>query len=138
MSTSRERQDDDIAECLSTEFITQKPLFSLEKETKENISEVNVQLKRKGQSIKNVFVKYNIENKDQYFIVRIPFDKFLKTDTIVVKTKAKLYTISGFAYSPTGGHWGMFGYLGDTECYFDYNQIKINGKEYSGITQFDE
>lgn len=138
MATSRERQDDDIAECAKTEFITEQPYLSLEKKINKNITEVNIQLKRNGQIIKSLLVKDNIENNDQYFIFKIPFSKFLKTDSILVKTKTELYTISGFAYSSDGGHWGMFGYLGDSECYFDYNQIKINGKEYSGITEFNK
>ncbi|KUJ60521.1 hypothetical protein AR687_17260 [Flavobacteriaceae bacterium CRH] len=130
MITSRERQDDDIAACMNIEYITEKPSFSLEKESYEKILDLNIQLKRDGQIIRDTLLKEHIENKNNYFIFIVPFDKFLKTDVVLVKTKNTIYTISGFAYSSTGGHWGMFGYLGDSDCYFDYNQIKINGKDY--------
>lgn len=133
MATSRERQESDIEKCLNIKFITEQPSFSLEKESDEIIDEVNIQLKRNGQIIRDTVLKSAIENKNRSFTFKIPFSKFLKTDTVVVKARNKIYTISGFTYATTGGHWGMFGYLGNSECYFDYNQIKINGKDYIEI-----
>jgi hypothetical protein len=133
MNTSQERQNNDINECENTTFITEKPSFCLKKESIGKIPELNIYLLRNNKKIKDTIVVNNIQNTNQYFIFNIPFDEFLKTDIVIVKAKNITYKISGFGYSADGGHWGMFGYLGDNNCYFDYDKITINGKKYEGI-----
>lgn len=133
MVTSKERQNNDIKECENADIISEQLTVFLKKESTKAILEARIQLIRKSQIIKDTSIKNNIENKNQYFVVNIPFNNFLKTDTIIVKTKDRQYKISDFTYSSTGGHWGMFGYLGDNQCFFDYNKIRINDKEYVEI-----
>jgi hypothetical protein len=133
MTTSRERQNNDISECEKTIVITGKPSFCLKKESNGKILELNIYLLRNNKKIKDTILVNNIQNTNEYFIFNIPFDEFLKTDIVIVKAKNLTYKISEFGYSSDGGHWGMFGYLGDNNCYLDYDEIIINGKKYEGI-----
>jgi hypothetical protein len=133
MITSKERQNNDVSECESTEFITEKPSFCLEKKSTEKIHEISIRLLRNNKIVEDTIIVNNIENKNKHFVFNIPFNKFLKTDFILIKTKNLTYKISGFGYYSDGGHWGMFGYLGDSDCHFDYDKIKVNGKKYIGM-----
>lgn len=133
MITSSDRQEKDIKNCLDTKYITEKPSFCLEKNSNIEIFKINIELIRNNKLIKDTLLNENIENRNQYLIFNIPFNKFLKTDIVIVKTKNQSYKISGFDHSSDVGHWGIFGYFGDNNCYFDYDKIKINDKKYIGI-----
>ncbi|AMA48070.1 hypothetical protein AX766_04810 [Flavobacterium covae] len=132
-STSSKRQKKDISKCVNTSVITDKPSFCIKNNTAKNINELKIVLLRDNKVIDSVTLKTGVKNKNGYFIFNIPFNQFLKTDIVEVFEREKLYKISGFGYSSDGGHWGMFGYLGDANCCFDYSNIKINGITYKGI-----
>lgn len=66
----------------------------------------------------------------------IPFKSFLKSDTIILTTKNKLkYYISGFTHYAYL-HYGMFGYLGHSDCRISNNFNINHEKHISTINKF--
>lgn len=136
MITSKDRENAAILKCEKTEFISERPLIILEKNSNRVIDSIHVYLERNSKIIKDTLLKENIVSKTKYFSFNIPFKKFKKTDIIIVETKNEKYKISGFSYS-LKGRWVMFGYSGG-DCSLDYHGLKINEKEYNGITLQEE
>jgi K+ transporter len=135
-TTSKEREREDIIECKSSKFITEKPSLSLEKKSESEISEISVYLERNKKIIKDTILKNSIGNKKKYFTFSIPFEKFLKTDIIIVEVKNAKYEISGFNHN-LESRWVMFGYNGG-ECLLDYNEVRVNNKKYNGAELEEE
>ncbi|WCM42685.1 hypothetical protein MG290_03125 [Flavobacterium sp. CBA20B-1] len=120
-------------QCDSIEVITEKPTIILGKFHKSEIDTLKFYIVRNNKVVKDTLVSYNITSENHELWTKIPFDEFLKTDTIIVETKEnckRFYNISGFnhyAYL----FYGMFGYLGKHECRFNDNYI-INSKGSNG------
>jgi hypothetical protein len=69
------------------------------------------------------------------FNIVLPFDRFRKTDAIVVATAGRdkrFYHISGFHHAAYL-HYGMLGYLGSYDCRFADGTYLVNGQPYDGF-----
>lgn len=65
-------------------------------------------------------------NDDIYYTVAIPFVRFAKSDTIVVATRNKRYfKLTGYHHY-ADLHYGMFGYLGNSDCRLASNCLVNN------------
>lgn len=124
MNTKRNQAKDDeekyFIKCDSIPIIIEKPEIFFAGFKMTEIDTLKFQILRNNKKLKDTILtetdfRYISENKD-YMSINIPYEKFLKTDTIIVKTNNKLhYYISGFhhyAYL----HYGMFGNLGSYDC----------------------
>jgi hypothetical protein len=119
--------------CDTIPYITEQPEIALIHFCDEEIDSIRFQILRDGQLISDTLFRteFTCENDENgtYKTMKIPYDYFLKTDTIVVTTKSGLYYyISGYhhyAYL----EYGMFGYLGSSHCRFS-EQCNVNGREY--------
>lgn len=117
--------------CDTVPYITEQPELSFIYFQDEEIDSIKFQILRDGKLIRDTMARtefYTIS--DTYFSeIKIPYECFLKTDTIVLTTEHPLYyKIAGFhhyAYL----HYGMFGYLGGNDCRFSEN-CTVNGKNY--------
>ena len=137
METNHTRAEEDgikySKECDSIKVITEKPSIMLGKFDKSEIDVLKFYTVRNNKVVKDTLVNFKITSVDHYLSTEIPFNEFLKTDTIIVETKEnckRFYNISGFhhyAYL----HYGMFGYVGSHDCRLDKNYI-VNGKESNG------
>ncbi|MEC5394287.1 hypothetical protein [Bergeyella sp. RCAD1439] len=120
-------------ECNNLKVITEKPSITLGGFDKSEINALKYYIIRNNKVVKDTLVNYTVTSVEDYFSTEIPFDKFLKTDTIIVETKEnckRFYNISGFhhyAYL----HYGMFGYIGSHDCRLKESYI-VNGKESNG------
>ncbi|PBI82724.1 hypothetical protein BSF41_47320 [Flavobacterium sp. ACN2] len=128
IATSHERENIDRTQCEKTEYITEKPLIVLEKETNSIVNEINILLIRNNKIIDDTLIK-NIYNSETYYSFHIPLKEFKKDDIVEVITKNEKYKISGFFYN-LKSRWLMFGYNGG-ECFLDYSQLKINDELYN-------
>lgn len=120
--------------CDTTRVITEKPSFMMGKFHKSEIDRLRFYIIRNNKIVKDTTVNYEITSEDHYLHEEIPFDKFLKTDTIIVETKdsaKRYYRLSGFHHY-ANLHYGMFGYAGGHDCRLS-ETYTINGKESEGI-----
>lgn len=118
-------------ECDSTIFITEKAGLTFLKFDRPEIGVLRFYIIRSGKVLRDTLVKNEI-NDDAYWYTTIPFDRFMKTDTIVVETKDSLYySISGFHHY-ADLHYSMFGYAGSHDCRFADEDYIVNGKESNG------
>ena len=119
--------------CDTTKVITEKPMIMLGKFHKSEIDMLKFYIIRNNKILKDTTVHYTITSVDHYLSAEIPFNEFLKTDTIIVQTKEnskRYYNISGFRHYAYL-HYGMFGYLGSYDCRF-YENYVVNGEESNG------
>lgn len=118
--------------CDTIPYITEQPELSFIYFQNEEIDTVKFQILRDGKLIRDTvaYTEFYSISGDSYNRVKIPYNCFMKTDTIVLTTKHPLYyKIAGFhhyAYL----HYGMYGYLGGHDCRFSDDCI-VNGKEYT-------
>lgn len=63
------------------------------------------------------------------FNIAVPFDRFRKTDTIVVATAGRTKRFHHAAYL----HYGSRGYLGSHDCRFADGAYLVNGQPYDGF-----
>jgi len=116
--------------CDTIPYITERPEITLINFDDEEIDSIRFQIIRNGQVINDTLFRTEFTYEHgSYKVMKIPFDYFLKTDTIVAITKGGLYYyISGYhhyAYL----HYGIFGYLGSSDCRFSESCI-VNYVEY--------
>lgn len=117
--------------CDSIQIITEQPNIGLYDFNNEDISELRFSIVRKGTVISDTLI-YN-----QSRSTNIPFTNFLKTDTILVKTKNDLcYFTTGYKYRVYLGY-GMYGYAGVKECRLS-NEIIVNGQQQSSTSLYPE
>ncbi len=116
--------------CDTIRLITEKPSVELQNFNRREVNQLKFYLIRHGKIIKDSTLRYQGAPDDIYLYVQLPFDKFLKTDSIIVETKSsskRFFSISGFhhyAYL----YYGMMGYLGSYDCRFDDDNFMINGR----------
>jgi len=110
--------------CDTIQNITGHPQIGLYDFDKKDISELRFSLLRDGSIVADTLILNRVN------FVEIPFTSFLKTDTILIKTKNELcYFVTGYKYKPYLGY-GMFGYVGHKECRLS-DEIIVNGQEQS-------
>ncbi|MBC9931851.1 hypothetical protein [Chitinophaga qingshengii] len=120
--------------CDTIKVITEKPEIRFVGFKPREIGQLRFKILRGGQFIRDTLVKprFNYSSTDStYFTMSMPYDIFLKTDTVVATTAGGLqYYISGYhhyAYL----HHGMMGYLGSHDCRFAEGCV-INNEPSSG------
>ncbi|MGI4874032.1 MAG: hypothetical protein ACRYFX_22970 [Janthinobacterium lividum] len=118
----------ETARCDSTRYVTEQPTVKLVGFARADIKELHFYRLAGHKIVQDTLVSrpYN-ENEYAYQRMPIPFVRFLKSDTIVVETRNKRYfKLAGYhhyAYL----HYGMFGYLGSSDCRLSDDCV-INGK----------
>ena len=121
-SSKKQAETDGIKQselCDTIKVITEQPQIELSAFKGSEVEILRFYLQRGTAIVKDTTIrgKFNYVSDDKtYRTLNIPFNDFLKTDTIIVETNTKLYyKISGYhhyAYL----HYGMFGYVGSSDC----------------------
>ncbi len=124
-------------ECDSVKYITEQPEIKLSGFKENEINILTFQLLRNGKFINEIVIKDDLKKGTDVYSspsITIPYQKFLKTDTIVVTTKNKLqYYISGYHHYPYL-HYGMFGYVCSHDCRFSDDNVIINNNASGNAT----
>jgi len=121
------------AVCNTIPYVTEQPQISFNWFQPHEIDTLKFQILREGKLIRDSIIAahYTYISSDRqslYRSMKIPYEHFLKTDTIVVTTKHPLYyKISGYHHYPYQ-HYGMFGYLGSHDCRFS-ESCTVNNRE---------
>lgn len=119
------------AACDTMRYITEQPELKFSHFEEYEVEELRFRILRNGTLLNDTVVKGRRYFDTDRFYVNIPYDRFLKTDTIVVMTKTPLYFyVSGYhhyAYL----EYGMFGYLGSSHCRL-LETCTVNGHESYG------
>lgn len=120
--------------CDTIKVITERPEISFSGFSRDELESLRFSILRDGEFVQDTLVRtqFNYENDDInsgfYGTMQMPYTSFLKTDTIVVETEGGLYFyLSGYhhyAYL----HYGMFGYLGSSDCRFS-ESCMVNGEQ---------
>lgn len=117
--------------CDSIQIITDQPQVGLNDFDNEDISVLRFSIVREGAIISDTLIYNQTQSPN------IPFVNFLKTDTILVKTKNGLcYFTTGYKYKAYLGY-GMYGYVGFKECRLS-SEIIVNGKQQSSTSLYPE
>ena len=113
--------------CDTIPYVTEQIEISLKDFDDEEIDSIRFQIIRGGQLANDTLIRsiFTYEDND-YKKMTIPYDRFLKTDTIVAITKSGLYYyISGYRHY-TRLNYGMFGPVAVSDCRLYY---VVNGNE---------
>ncbi|MDR3046941.1 MAG: hypothetical protein LBU51_04910 [Bacteroidales bacterium] len=117
--------------CDTIPYVTEQPEITLIDFYDEEIDSIRFQILRNGQLINDTLFRTEFTYEDgAYKTMKIPYDYFLKTDTIVVITQGGLYYYISDYHHYAYLHYGMFGYLGSSDCRFS-EQCVVNGREYN-------
>lgn len=120
--------------CDSVKTITEQPEIGFTGFDQKDIDVLKFEVRRDGKVYTDTILKNKfsyVSDDKTYKKVKIPFSKFLKTDTIVVTTKNNLkFHISGYHHY-AGLHYGMMGYVGGHDCALSEN-VNINNSETNG------
>lgn len=117
--------------CDTIPYITEQPELSFIYFQDEEINSIKFQILRDGKLIGDTiaYTAFYIINQTIYNKIKIPYECFLKTDTIVLTTEHPLYyKIAGFHHY-ANLHYGMYGYLGGHDCRFS-EDCTVNGRNY--------
>lgn len=108
-------------ECAAKTHIEDQPLFDFKYFKDDEIKEINFKIIRDHIFIKDTTI---INNESQLYSINVPFQKFLKTDTILITINNELqYYLSDFTYS-VHQNYGMFGPIAVSDC--ETHSSKIN------------
>lgn len=129
MSIGRRNKENEIKEhskkCDSVLYIDEQPKINFCDFKKSEIKLLKFQILRNGKIINDTVLK----NKS--YEINIPYERFFKSDTIIVTTTNKLhYYISGYHHGAYC-NWGMTGPVGNPICSFSDNP-SINNFESGG------
>ncbi|RZL29971.1 MAG: hypothetical protein EOO96_19095 [Pedobacter sp.] len=117
--------------CDTVKYITENPYLTFIKFVPKELKTLRFQILRDGKISNDTLVKTSF-NKNSDLRINFPYKKFLKTDTIILTTQNQLkYYVSGYGHYAYL-HYGMFGYVGSSDCRFSENCI-INNQVSSGI-----
>lgn len=115
--------------CDAITDIEEQPLLVFEQFDPSETAAVHFYLLRNNSILKDTLLKNEVpkESENHYCSIAIPFEKFKKSDTIIVRTQSNLFfSLSGFSHYAYL-HYGMFGYVGSYDCRFS-NDYTVNGK----------
>ncbi|MCO6164065.1 hypothetical protein [Flavobacterium sp. NRK F7] len=109
--------------CDTIKAITEQPTITFDEFKTNELERINFYLIRENKIIeeKETFIPEYSSSDGTYKTFKIPFEYFLKTDTIIVKTSTLYFKIPNFhhyAYL----HFGNFGYLGSSDCRIEKNK----------------
>lgn len=109
--------------CDSIYHITEQPEIHLSGFQVNEIDTLKFEILRNNKTIKdtlvyNSFTYISDDYKSDYRTLKIPYASFLKSDTIIITTKNKLYFyLTGFYHYSRLNH-GMFGPVAVSDCKF--------------------
>ncbi|KQM50217.1 hypothetical protein [Chryseobacterium sp. Leaf201] len=130
----KKAEEDSIAyseKCDSVPFITEQPEIRFADFSTKEISTLTFQILRNQKLIKDSTIKTGLK-ENSLMSVKIPYRKFLKSDTLVVTTRNHLkFYISGYHHI-AGLHYSMMGYTGGYECLLS-ESCTINKNESNGV-----
>lgn len=123
--------------CDSIEYITERPMLKFYQFNNDEVEELKFWILRNGKLLNDTIVNRTCFPETDQFYVEIPYNEFIKTDTIVLMTKTPLYFyISGYHHQ-VYLHYGMFGYLGTSDCRLS-ETCSVNGNNYNGFINKNE
>ena len=130
-SENRKWAEEDLIEhsalCDAVPHVTEQPRVFFRGFEKEEIDRLTFSVLRDGELINDTVIEPYFE--EGLLSIPMPYECFLKTDTIVVMTKEPLYFyISGYRHH-AHLHYGMFGYVGSSRCVLSEDCV-INGVSY--------
>lgn len=121
--------------CDTVKIITEQPEIGFTGFDKKDIAVLKFEISRNGKVQADTIIRdqFSYTSDDgTYKKIKIPFGKFLKSDTIVVTTQNNLkFYISGYHHF-AGLHYGMTGYVGGHDCGLSEN-VNINKSETYGV-----
>ena len=118
------------AYCDTVRYVTEQPVVRFSRFKPEEVSQVQFQLLSGGVLTGDTTVAVADGQ------VRTPYQRFLKTDTVVVTLRdGQRYFISGYR-SETYLHYGMFGYVGSHDCRLA-DECFVNGRRSYGVIEKD-
>src|SRR5690606_5610069 len=114
--------------CDTVRYVTEQPTIRFSGFKAEEVDQVLFQLLSDGGPKRDTMVAI----ADGH--VRIPYQRFLKTDTVVVTlSDGQQYFISGYHHEAYLHH-GMFGYVGSHDCRLA-DECFVNGRRSYGIIE---
>lgn len=119
--------------CDTVPYVVEQPEIAFSNFQSYEIDTLKFQILRAGKLIQDTIVcdDFNyISDKGNYRTMKIPYNYFLKSDTIVVSTKYPLYYKISDYHHYAYLHYGMFGYLGNSDCRFSNNCV-VNNREHT-------
>lgn len=117
MITSTERKIEDDEYCKNMEFVTDNPLIRIDNYNEKHNAELRIVLVDKNDTIEKKTIKNDgYEN----IMFNIPFDKFKKTNQILIYSKKSILLIYKMEYF-NDGKFGAMGYNGNGDCKFSYS-----------------
>jgi hypothetical protein len=122
------------AACDTVSVVTEMPMIKLLNFNKSETSRLKYYLIRQGKVRKDTTIRTENDNTANALYAQLPFDRFLKTDTIVVETQGsnkRWYNIAGFSHYAYL-HYGMMGYLGTCDCRLNNDHLMVNGTKSDG------
>ena len=122
--------------CDTAKYITENPQLTFLKFTPTELQTLRFQILRDGKITNDTSVKTAFKDKENLKI-NFPYKKFLKTDTIILTLQSQLkYYVSGYGHYAYL-HYGMFGYVGSSDCRFSENCVINNVVSTGIIEKFD-
>lgn len=116
------------AYCDTVRYVTEQPVIRFSGFSADEVDQVHFQLLSAGEPTRDTVIAV-VDGDTQ-----VPYQRFLKTDTIVVTVQNQLrYHISGYHHRAYL-HYGMFGYLGSHDCRLA-DECIVNGQRSYGILQ---
>lgn len=109
--------------CDTIKEITEQPTITFDGFKPEELDRINFYLIRNNKIIESIdsFTPEYSNERGSHKTFKIPFKRFLKTDSIIVKTSTLFFKVPQFhhyAYL----HYGNFGYLGTSDCRIEKNK----------------
>lgn len=141
MQSSAKRAEVDVVEqsrlCDTIPYITERPeiTFAGFGFPGDDVDTLRFRLLRNGRLIQDTVVCSSItytSDNDAHRSVAIPYASFLKTDTVVITTKGGLYFYLWGYHHHAHLHYGMFGYVGSSDCRFS-DECMVNNGQYDGV-----
>ena len=118
------------ASCDTARYVTEQPSVRFSGFEPEEVSRVQFQLLSGGVLTGDTTVAVADGQ------VRTPYQRFLKTDTVVVTLRGgQRYFISGYRHEAYL-HYGMFGYVGSHDCRLA-DECFVNGRRSYGAIEKD-
>lgn len=118
--------------CDTMKVVTESPYLGFVGFRSDEVNALKFEIIRNGKSVKDSAVFAEKKRLDsEYISYYIPFQNFLKTDTIRITTKkGRKFNVSNFQYNAAARH-GMFGYL-FTECVL-LSDVTVNSVKTDGV-----
>jgi len=109
--------------CSAALYIEDQPFLQFKHFKSDEIKQIQFQLLRDNNSIKDTIIS---SSENSFRSIEVPFNKFLKSDTVLITINNNLnYSLSDFKYK-TGLLYGMFGPVAISDCVIYSSTINNN------------